>query len=98
MVWPSNCLKIHAVSVCFLLTELSWLSTMGFLKEGGGLQLLIWGPFDVQVALHQVTPVRHPSSDTLLQPASSWVGPLSPRSMFARLKKRRETPGPYSGI
>ena len=70
----SNCLKIYPVAVCFLLTELAWLPALGFLKQGGGPQLLSWGPSELQGALKQVTPVWHPvSSDTLPQPDSSWA-------------------------
>ena len=76
-VWPSKCWKIHPVAVCFLLTELAWLPALGFLKQGGGPQLLTWGPLEVQCALNWVTPVWHPAfPDTLPQPDSSWVVPL----------------------
>ena len=55
-VQPSNCLKIHPVAVVFPLTERALLPILGFQKQGGGLQLLAWGPLEVQGALDQVTP------------------------------------------
>ena len=55
-VQPSNCLKIHPVAVIFPLTERALLPILGFQKQGGGLQLLAWGPLEVQGALDQVTP------------------------------------------
>ena len=51
VVWPSNCLKIHPIAVFFLLTELAVLPPLGFLRRGGGPQLLPGGPFEVQGAL-----------------------------------------------
>ena len=98
-VWSSNCLKIYPVAVCFLLTELAWLPALGFLKQGGGPQLLSWGPSALQGALDQVTPVWHlVPSDTLPQPDSSWAILLWPRNMFASLGKYRETYSPDCGI
>ena len=77
VVWPSNCLKIHPIAVFFLLTGLALLPPLGFLRQGGGLQLLPGGPFEVQGALDQVTTVWNRAlSDTHPEPASSWAGPL----------------------
>ena len=98
-VQPSNCLKIHPVAVFFPLTERALLPILGFQKQGGGLQLLAWGPLEVQGALDQVTPAWHLApSDTLPQPASPWAGLLSPRNVFARPGNCRETQDPDSGI
>ena len=44
-VQPSSCLKIHAIAVFFLLTELALLHPLGFLKQTGSSKLLAWGPF-----------------------------------------------------
>ena len=60
-VWPSTCLKIYPVAVCFLLTELAWLPALGFLKQGGGPQLLSSGPSELQGTLDQVDPSMAPS-------------------------------------
>ena len=73
-VWPSTCLKIHPIALFFLLTELTLLCPFGFLKQGGGPQLLAWGQFEEQGNLEEVTTVWNPAlSDSLLQSASSWA-------------------------
>ena len=98
-VWPSTCLKIHPIALFFLLTELALLSPFGFLKQGGGPQLLAWGQFEEQGNLEEVTTVWNPAlSDPLLQSASSWAVLLWPRNVFRRFAKFRETHGPDSGI
>ena len=76
MVQPSNCLKIHPIAVFFILTELALLLPLGFQKQAGGSQLLALGSFAVECHLNEVTTVWHPAlSDTLPQPALSWLVP-----------------------
>lgn len=57
---PRNLLKIHPVSLLPYDTA-SFAPRIGISEESGGrgLQLLTWGPYEVQCGLNQVTTVWH---------------------------------------
>ena len=48
---PSNCLKIHPIAVLLLLSVLTLLHPLGFLRQSWGLQLLAGGRLAVQCHL-----------------------------------------------
>ena len=71
-VQPSNSLKVHPIAVFSLLTALTLLQPLRFLKQAGGSQVLAAGPFAVEYHFDYVMILRHRVlSYTFPWPASS---------------------------
>ena len=58
-VWPSNCLKVYPIAVFSLLTALTLLQPLLFLKQAGGSQLLAAGPFAVEYHFNYMMILSH---------------------------------------
>ena len=93
----SSCLKISPTAVFPLMTAISLVKTLGFLKQAGGLQQLAAASFPDECHLFWVTTVWQSALlDTLPQPVSSWAFQVRHRNVFSSLRKCGETHCPYS--